>query len=246
MITWILLSLASAVLATANKAGSTAFYLYNNNDVELVGPFPDDKFLPLFKKYGEVDLNKNTVFLTAGKPNQQAGLWSKRQMTERNWQMVVAFRVKGEAIGGNGLGLWYTRDGHRTGSVYGGPDKFDGLGIFIDTFDEETKSETVPMVVGMLGDGHTPFKQASNTTSADAKVIGSCFKSIRNTDAPVYVRVTYFNRHVRLEIDNQSEGRSYTTCFDAYNIDLPIGNYFGVSASTNIYPGANPAHNCVC
>jgi hypothetical protein len=231
-----ILLLGSALAATV-KPPSTAFYLYNNNEIELVGPYPDDKFLPLFKKYGEVHVDKNTIHLNNNKPNQQAAVWSKRSMIEKHWQVVLAFRIKGNTIGGNGLGFWYIRDGHRTGSVYGGPDKFDGFGLFFDTFDEETKSETVPMVVGMMGDGLTSFRQAVNTTSSESKVIGSCFKSIRNTEAPVYVRVTYFNRHIKVEIDNQGEGRSYNTCFDAYEVELPIGYHFGISASTNMYPG---------
>lgn len=225
-----------ARLLVASKP-STSFYLYNNNEIEFVGPFPEDGFLPLFKKHGEVFVDQNTLRITSGKPNQMGALWSKRQMTERNWQTIFAFRANGERIGGNGLAFWYTKDGHRTGTIFGGPDKFDGLGLFFDTFDEETKTETVPMVVGMLGDGQTSFRSTEEVTAKNNMVIGSCFKSIRNTEAPVYVRVTYFNRHVRVEIDNASEGKNYATCFDAYDVDLPIGNFFGVSASSNFYPG---------
>lgn len=229
----------SSILCSFTNASAPAqsYYLYNNNEIELAAPYPEDNFLPLFKKYGEVSMDKNSVYLTRGQPKQQAAIWSKRALSDKHWQVVFAFRIKGKSIGGNGLGFWYTRDGHRTGSIYGGPDKFDGFGLFFDTFDEETKSETVPMVVGMMGDGQTPFRQAVNSTSSESKVVGSCYKQVRNTDAPVYVRLTYFNRHVKVEIDNQHEGRSYSTCFDAFNIDLPIGNHFGVSASTNIFPG---------
>jgi len=234
-VTW---SIVLGTLLATGKVPTTHFYLYNNNEIEFVGPFPDDGFLPLFKKHGEVSVEKNTIHLNGGRPNQQAAVWSKRQMTERNWQSIFAFRVKGEAIGGNGLAFWYSKDAHRTGAIYGGPDKFDGFGLFFDTFDEETRSETVPMVVGMLGDGMTTFQEASKADALhDKKVLGSCFKSIRNTEAPVYVRITYFNRHIKVEIDTKGEGQNYNTCFDAYEVDLPIGNFFGVSASTNIYPG---------
>ncbi len=201
-----------------------------------MAPFPEDQFLPLFKKYGETSMDRNTIYLGRGMPNEQAAVWSKRVQSEPSWQTVFAFRIKGHAIGGNGLAFWYTREAHRTGIVYGGPDKFDGLGLFFDTFDEETKSETVPMVVGMVGDGKTAFRDASVTNSTDSKVIGSCFKPVRNTEFPVYVRITYFQRHLKVEIDNSKEGRNYNVCFNAYNVELPMGNYFGLSASSNMYP----------
>jgi hypothetical protein len=157
-------------------------------------------------------------------------------MSEENWQVNFAFRIKGDTIGGNGLAFWYTRDGHRTGSVYGAPDKFDGLGLAFDTFDEETKAESVPMVVGMLGNGNTTFRQGSVPNSANSFVIGSCFKSVRNTENPVFVRITYFRRHLKVEIDHAKEGSSYITCFERRGIELPIGYYMGITASTNNYP----------
>lgn len=232
----LLASLVGSQGADAAKKNSVSFYLYANNEIDLTSPFPEDKFLPLFKKTGEADMDLNTVFLTAGRPNQQGAIWSKRVMSEKNWQTIFAFRIKGEAIGGNGLALWYTSEAHRTGVIYGGPDKFEGLGLFFDTFDEETKSETVPMVVGMLGDGVTSFRHASIANTTSSKIVGSCFKSVRNTKTPVYVRVTYFNRHLKVEIDNSAEGKIYNTCFENFNVDLPVGNYFGLSASTNLFP----------
>lgn len=217
--------------------GQNSYYLYNYNEVELVSPFPGDQFLPLFKRYGDAHMDKNTIYLCDGKANQQGALWSKRTMTEKSWQITFAYRIKGDAIGGNGLAFWYSKEGHRTGAVYGGPDKFDGLGLFFDTFDEETKSETVPMVVGLIGDGVTPFKQASLSIEGNKKIIGSCFKNVRNTDAPVYVKITYFQQHLKVEIDNTSEGKGYSTCFENFEVSLPVGYYFGITASTNIFPG---------
>lgn len=225
----------SLLLGLAHSSGM-AYYLYGNNEIELGAPFPDDKLLPLFKKAGAVDMDKTVIHLTDGKENEQGALWSKRVMSEKGWQAIFAFRMKGDAIGGNGLAFWYTKEGGRTGPVYGGPDRFDGFGLFLDTFDEETKSETIPMVVGMLGDGQTPFKLATAQGAKSGKIVGSCFKALRNTESPVYVRVTYFQKHLKVEIDATNEGNAYGVCFEHFDIDLPVGNYIGLSASTNAYP----------
>jgi hypothetical protein len=42
-------------------------------------------------------------------------------------------------IGADGMALWYVKDRAQAGPVYGGPDKWEGLGIFFDTFDNDNK-----------------------------------------------------------------------------------------------------------
>lgn len=185
-----------------------------------------------------VDIDKTTIYLGKKTPNESAGLWSKRTMSEEGWQANFAFRIKGGSIGGNGLAFWYTREGHRIGNVYGAPDKFDGFSLIFDTFDEETKSESVPMVVGMVGNGTTTFRQGSVPNSPHSLIVGSCFKAIRNTEVPVYVKITYFKKVLKVEIDHSKEGGNYMTCFEKRGVELPVGNYMGISTSTNQYPDA--------
>lgn len=191
-------------------------------------------------------MEKTAIVLVKDKPNQTGVIWSKRTMTEENWQVNFAFRIKGQSIGGNGLAFWYARDAHRTGNVYGAPDKFEGLGIAFDTFDEETKAESVPMVYGMYGNGNTTFRQGSVPNAPNSFVIGSCFKTVRNTEVPVFVKITYFRGHLRVEIDHNKEGSRYMTCFEKRGINLPIGYYIGLSASTNNYPDSYEIYGLKC
>lgn len=62
--------------------------------------------------------------------------------------MQVTFRVHGSGgkLFGDGIGIWYTRDRGVTGPVFGSMNNFSGLGVFIDTYNNEYKSYAVSFV----------------------------------------------------------------------------------------------------
>lgn len=48
------------------------------------------------------------------------------------------------------------------GPVFGSVDKFEGLGIFFDTYKNNRPGAVFPYVMGMLGDGNTVYDQAND------------------------------------------------------------------------------------
>ena len=50
------------------------------------------------------------------------------------------------------------------------------------------------------------------------------------------VKITYFKKVLKVEIDHTKEGSNYMVCFEKRGVDLPLGNYMGLSTSTNQYP----------
>lgn len=66
---------------------------------------------------------------------------------------------------------------------------------------------------------------------------GSCYRGFRNAKVPVWVRVSYYDQKLKIDVDADSSGKDYLECFSQQGIKLPTGYFFGVSASTGSYPG---------
>lgn len=53
--------------------------------------------------------------------------------------------------------MWLTKQRAASGKVFGFVDKFEGLGIFIDTYKNNRPGVSFPYVMAMLGDGNTAY-----------------------------------------------------------------------------------------
>jgi len=67
--------------------------------------------------------------------------------------------------------MWITKDRAQTGTVFGFKDRFEGLGVFIDTYKNGRAGITFPYVMAMLGDGQTAY---DNDNDGKANDIGGC------------------------------------------------------------------------
>lgn len=61
---------------------------------------------------------------------------------------------------GDGFALWLTKERATQGPVFGSTDKFEGLGIFFDTYKNNRPGVSFPYVMAMMGDGKTTYDQA--------------------------------------------------------------------------------------
>ncbi len=55
------------------------------------------------------------------------------------------------------MAIWLTKQRATAGPVFGFMDKFEGLGILIDTYKNDRPGIVFPYVMAMMGDGHTPY-----------------------------------------------------------------------------------------
>src|SRR5438046_3141437 len=69
------------------------------------------------------------------------------------------------------MALWITKQRAQTGTVFGFIDKFEGLGVFIDTYKNSGTGTAFPYVMAMLGDGQTSY---DNHNDGKANDIGGC------------------------------------------------------------------------
>ncbi|KAG6381972.1 ER lumen protein retaining receptor-domain-containing protein [Boletus reticuloceps] len=144
---------------------------------------------------------------------------------------------------GDGMAIWLTTERTQPGPVFGnkGPstrisarwprahvippsaDRFEGLGILVDTYANSRHTFGFPRIVAMLGDGQTPYDHEHD---GDANSIGSCSANVRRTNVVTKLKLTYVK-------DSYLDVRDdWSDCFRIDGISLPLSPYLGVSALT--------------
>lgn len=170
-------------------------------------------------------------------------------LTATNWEIEVEFDINGQGnLFGDGFAMWVTKTRASQGPVFGSQDKFDGLGIFFDTYKNNRPGVVFPYVMAMLGDGQTSYDQAHD---GKANELAGCsvrfsfpailhynpltsFKArgLRNANHATKARVTYFQeKSLTVELMFKKEDE-WTPCFEVSDIKLPPVTYLGFSAET--------------
>ena len=57
------------------------------------------------------------------------------------------------------MAMWITKQRGQQGPVFGSADKFEGLGIFFDTYKNNRPGTVFPLVMAMVGDGQTSYNK---------------------------------------------------------------------------------------
>jgi hypothetical protein len=192
-----------------------------------------EQVLPHFGQTGSL-ASREKVRLTSSMPLQHGQLWCTEANPHKEWMVEFSVIVSGRYMSGtDGFAFWYTSQKGQTEHTdfYGASSKFDGIGIVFDSSDE-SQDRINPFIYGLKNDNSKKLADFADYSSPKTN-IGSCFREIRNTPGPVFVKVKYVNRVLSVEVDIRQRGQSYTSCFNATDIDLPSGHYFRISASTD-------------
>ncbi|KAJ3096099.1 Protein ERGIC-53 [Phlyctochytrium planicorne] len=195
-------------------------------------PFPNSDTLeiPYFDMKGNAMASTEYIRLTPSVAGLQGSVWTKSSNPHASWQIEFSFSAFGRAyIGGDGLAFWYTKDAGIGGPVYGSIDKWMGLGLIFDTA-ESSQNRFTPYIYAIINDG---TKEINNRPDALLHAVGGCFRDYRNAPNPVWARVSYVKKTLRLDMDLKHGGRHYVKCFESHGVNLPIGYHFGVSAGTS-------------
>lgn len=175
------------------------------------------------------------IRLTADRPSQQGWIFSRVPLTATNWQIELEFEVHGEGnLHGDGFAMWLTKQRGTQGPVFGSQDKFEGLGIFVDTYKNNRPGVSFPYVMAMMGDGQTTYDQAHDGKANE--LAGCSARGLRNAPVPTKLRLTYFqDKSLTLDLQYKSED-TWTNCFsltpDQASIAIPSVAYLGLSAET--------------
>jgi len=177
-----------------------------------------------------VNTNKH-IRLTQNKPSQMGWLWSRLPLTAHSWVIEMEFKIgdKSTHLFGDGMAVWITKDRAQPGPVFGSKDRFDGLGVFLDTYANGKHTFAFPRIVGMLGDGE---KHYDLDTDGEVNKLGACTANYRRTTVPTKLRISYV-KDTHLDVKIQYKGwDEWTDCFAVNDIVLPKHPYVGVSALT--------------
>ncbi|KAL1501520.1 hypothetical protein ABEB36_006826 [Hypothenemus hampei] len=187
--------------------------------------------------------NKNRIFndaiassenvrLAPSLKSQKGAIWTRNPLSFDNWEADIAFRISGRGrIGADGMAFWYTQNkGSYDGDVFGSSDRWNGLGIFFDSFDNDNKHNN-PYIYAVLNDGTKLFDHHNDGTTQQ---LAGCLRDFRNKPFPTRAKVNYHNNILTLMFHNgmSNNEQDFELCFRAENVVLPKNGYFGLSAAT--------------
>ena len=73
-------------------------------------------------------------------------------------QIEVTFQIHGSGnLHGDGMAIWVTKERATPGPVFGSMDRFEGLGVFIDTYKNSRPGIVFPYVMAMLGNSSVTY-----------------------------------------------------------------------------------------
>ncbi|OKL62147.1 hypothetical protein UA08_02999 [Talaromyces atroroseus] len=229
--------LAASVLALASSVVAETKYWQDNTDVKMLPPYLDSDMQSRWWDFGgdTVIRTDQYVRLTSERQSQQGWIFSRLPLTATNWEIEFEFKIHGSGhFHGDGFALWLTKQRGSPGPVFGFQDKFEGLGIFFDTYKNNRPGTSFPYVMAMLGDGETSY---DNDHDGKANELAGCSaRGLRDATVPTKARLTYFqDKSLTLDLQYKKEDQ-WIECFslDASeaNIAIPSVSYLGFSGET--------------
>ena len=127
--------------------------------------------------------------------------------------------------------MWLTKQRATPGPVFGSVDRFEGLGIFFDTYKNNRPGTVFPYVMAMVGDGQKPYDKSND--GKDNEFMGCSARGIRSAPVPTKAKLTYFqDKSLKLELQYKAEDQ-WELCFETLEPPtIPSVAYLGFSAET--------------
>jgi len=167
--------------------------------------------------------------LTDNDPGKSGYIWNRNPVNTRKWEAELQFQITNpKTLGGDGLAFWYTKEKGQEGPVFGSRDNWVGLGVFIDTYDNDGSGDN-PHISVIVNDG---TKMYNPDTDGKDLEIGGCKAMVRRTTRPSSILVRYNQDSQNLQVEYSVDSGAWMRCVDVNGVDLPTGYYFGVSAAT--------------
>nr|XP_030114504.1 protein ERGIC-53 isoform X4 [Taeniopygia guttata] len=190
-----------------------------------------DGTVPFWVHTGNAIPSADQIRITTSLKSQKGSVWTKTKSIFEYWEVEVTFRVTGRGrIGADGLAIWFTEEQGLEGPVFGAADKWNGVGIFFDSFDNDGKKNNPGVIV--VGNNGKLLYDHQNDGSTQA--LASCQRDFRNKPYPVRVKITYYQKTLTVLINNgfTPDKEDYEFCAKVEDMVLPSQGYFGISAAT--------------
>ncbi|RBR15372.1 uncharacterized protein FIESC28_07386 [Fusarium coffeatum] len=225
-------SLSAALLGAF--AWTTSAAEFDDENIRSISPYLDSDMQSRWYDFGGDTIIRTDSYirLTSDRPSQSGWMYSRVPLTATNWQIEVEFKISGKnQLYGDGFAMWITRQRAQMGTVFGGPDNFEGLGVFIDTYKNNRPGVVFPYVMAMYGDGKTSYDKSND--GKHTELAGCSARGIRHASIPTKLRLTYFqDKQLKLELQYKVEDE-WQTCFDLEEPPaVPNIAYVGFTAET--------------
>ncbi|OXB60775.1 hypothetical protein ASZ78_016826 [Callipepla squamata] len=225
----VLLGLGRAAAAEGSAGPHRRFeYKYSFKGPHLVQA---DGTVPFWAHTGNAIPSADQIRITTSLKSQKGSVWTKNKSIFEYWEVEVTFRVTGRGrIGADGLAIWFTEEQGMEGPVFGAADKWNGVGIFFDSFDNDGKKNNPGVIV--VGNNGKLLYDHQNDGSTQA--LASCQRDFRNKPYPVRAKITYYQKTLTVLINNgfTPDKEDYEFCAKVEDMVLPSQGYFGISAAT--------------
>ncbi|KAL7720260.1 L-type lectin-like domain-containing protein [Entamoeba marina] len=171
---------------------------------------------------GNAEIFQNSITLTRDAKDKRGMLVYNKKILSDHFQIDTKIKIHNEKKTstpfGDGMALWLVQDRLSEGIALGGGDKWNGLGVFIDTYaNQKTKQPTIQLLMNNGIGVYNPSNDGSDLT-----VSGCYLKDIRN--AVQELSITYDKDTISVSVNKDH-------CATIHR-QLPKGLTFGVTAQT--------------
>ena len=220
-----------------------------------INPYTGARQIDKWDLGGTASVHRSFLRLTSESQGNKGYINSQTPFTATEWSAMLELRASGQSphLYGDGLAIWLVKSAHHVeGPVFGREDKWTGLGVFFDTFQnvDHSHHHKHPYIYAMVNDGTKGYIPDAETTGDVSKQAlpgqhenSGCSYEFRyaenREDVTVLnhtrVHMTYTkDRILKLRLQQTSQGvaKEWFNCIDMKDVDVPNPGYWGVSSAT--------------
>jgi hypothetical protein len=194
--------------------------------------------VPFWETGGNAMVMESFVRLTQNQKSQRGSIWSTRPLRARDWEILLRFSIGSDSRGADGMAFWYTKERQQPGPVMGNIDMWTGLGIIIDTFDNDGQRDN-PQIYGVYNTRTFKFLPS---TDGKENTLGICTASIRQSiknpeNKFVKLLMKFQDKTLTVSYDNSEITGATPGWINCFTATVPLedpqtGYYLGVTAET--------------
>ncbi|KJE92484.1 hypothetical protein CAOG_03443 [Capsaspora owczarzaki ATCC 30864] len=222
------------VVVAALLSGVTGAELQPQHSIRP--PFSPTGQIPNWDLSGQAAVAGTLVRLTQLEQSKKGAVWNTVPVEMHNWVVSMVIHVVGGVVGGDGIAFWYAKNRLPEGNVYGSAEKFDGLAVILDTYDNDADGLN-PALLGFVNDNTIVYDRH---TDGKPMAFGQCVRKFRNTAKPFKIEILYQNGELQVS-SNLAFDEPLEVCFKK-TVHLPTGYYMGISAATG---GLSDKHDLI-
>jgi len=217
------------------KPDSGAFQYQNSFN----GPF-GGTHIPFWETSGSALVMDSYIRLTPNQRSQRGAIWSTRPLRAKDWEILVRFSIGSDSrLGADGMALWYTKDRSVQGPIMGGPDKWSGIAVIIDSFDNDGQRDN-PQIYAVYNDNWFTFNSQDDGKMNGLGICSANIRQISKNPETKYVKMVVRLKDKVLTVlydnsDITGAENSWVECLSAtvpFPDDAGSSYYLGLTAET--------------